>query len=415
MNNQIECPKCGHNFDVEEVLSTKIQLNLESKFKQMEEAKEKELEQERLKLEKMKEDLLKLETNQLELVKSKVEEELQKKKEGLEIEISKRLEEAQTTQTEAMRKELNEKSEQLKQMHSTTAELEKLKRDMREVEDKAKADAQKQITIELEKAAEKMESKAAEKYEFKIKEIEKQLNDQKQLTEEMKRKQEQGSMQLQGEVQELALEELLKVQYPFDRIEEVPKGVSGADCVQTVINKLQTECGSIVYESKRTKSFSSQWIDKLKQDQLTCKADIAVLVTETMPSGQKQFFELDGIWVCSFQEVKSLSFVLRSMLIKLNSLTVSNTNKGEKKELLYSYFSSPEFIQTIKRIIDTYDVMTDQLNKEKKAYTKMWKAREKQIESVQLNMASLFGSIEGIVGNVLDSSGLLELPEGDEE
>lgn len=218
-------------------------------------------------------------------------------------------------------------------------------------------------------------------------------------------------MQLQGEVQELAIEDLLTKTYPFDKIHEVPKGIRGADSIQTVINSSQQECGSIVYESKRTKNFANIWIDKLKQDQITCKADLAVLVTETLPSDMDRFGEKNGVWICGFHEVRSLSFVLREMLIKTQSVKSAQENKGDKMELLYSYLTSNEFVQNIGRIVENYDGMIDQLNSEKKAMYKIWASREKQIWIVQENISALFGSITGIAGKELETSNVLQLPD----
>ncbi len=216
---------------------------------------------------------------------------------------------------------------------------------------------------------------------------------------------------MQGEVQELALEELLTKTYPFDEIKEVPKGIRGADCIQNVINSFQQNCGSIVYESKRTKNFSNDWIEKLKQDQIKCKADISVIVTQKFPNGMDRFGQKNGVWICSFNEVKSVSFVLREILIKTHSVKSAEENKGDKMELLYSYLTSNEFVQNINRIVENYDSMIGQLNTEKKAMHKLWATREKQIWVVQENIASLFGSIKGIAGKELNTSSVLELPK----
>ncbi|MCB0503026.1 MAG: DUF2130 domain-containing protein, partial [Bacteroidetes bacterium] len=222
-----------------------------------------------------------------------------------------------------------------------------------------------------------------------------------------------GSMQMQGEVQEIALENLLARLYPFDTIEEVGKGIRGADVIQTVINSAQQACGKIVYESKRTKAFQNDWIDKLKQDQIICKADISVIVTETMPGDMDRFGEKDGVWICGFHEVKSLSFVLREMLVKTHSVKSAQENKGDKMELLYTYLTGSEFRQNIQRIIENYDSMLNQLNAEKKAMHKIWSQREKQIWVVQENISALFGSIKGIGGNAIDAIDVLELPDPD--
>ena len=152
-------------------------------------------------------------------------------------------------------------------------------------------------------------------------------------------------------------------------------------------------------------------LGKLKQDQLACKADIAVLVTQTYPKGMDRFGEKDGVWICGFQELKSLSFVLRQMLIKTQAVKSSEENKGDKMELLYGYLTSNEFVQNISRIVENYDGMIQQLNSEKKAMHKIWATREKQIWVVQENIASLFGSIKGIAGKELETSSVLELPD----
>jgi len=254
-------------------------------------------------------------------------------------------------------------------------------------------------------------ARAKERESFELEKIKllKQIDDNKKLAEAMKKKAEQGSMQLQGEVQELAIEKLLAVSYPFDIIKEVPKGVRGADSIQTVINSQQQECGTIVYESKNTKSFANNWIDKLKQDQITCKADIAVLVTQSMPSDMDRFGEKDGVWICGYHELKSLSFVLREMLIKTHTVKTAEENKGDKMELLYNYLTGNEFVQNIKRIVENYDGMINQLNSEKKAMYKIWASREKQIWVVQENISALFGSIKGIAGKEIDTANVLQL------
>ena len=159
-----------------------------------------------------------------------------------------------------------------------------------------------------------------------------------------------------------------------------------------------------------------KWLgEKLKQDQAICKAEIAVIVTEAMPNGMERFGEKNGVWICTFQEVKSLSFVLREMLIKTHSAKSAQENKGDKMELLYNYLTSTEFVQNVERIVENYDSMLNQLNSEKKAMNKIWATREKQIWVVQENIASLFGSIQGIAGNTLENSSVFELSGGEIE
>jgi hypothetical protein len=244
--------------------------------------------------------------------------------------------------------------------------------------------------------------------QLKMKELEKQLDDQKKLAEEMKRKAEQGSMQLQGEVQELALEQLLRSSFPFDEISEVGKGIRGADCIMTVRNSYGQECGRIIYESKRTQSFSPEWIEKLKTDMRNQGAHVAVIVTQTMPKDMECFGEKNGVWICSFSEVRALSFVLRDGIIRVFNAAKSQENKGDKMQLLYNYLTSGEFSEQWKAIREGFLSMKQSIQKERDTMERLWKAREKQLEKVLLNAAHVRGSIEGIAGKDAIDVQLLE-------
>lgn len=252
-------------------------------------------------------------------------------------------------------------------------------------------------------------------HQLKVKELEKQLDDQKKLAsemerraEEMKRKAEQGSMQLQGEAQELALEELLRAAFPFDMVTEVGKGVRGADCILTVRNNFGQECGRIIYESKRTQSFSQDWVEKLKADMRSQGAMIAVIVTQAMPKDLDRFGDINGVWVCSFAEVRALSHVLRDGLIRVFTATKSQDNKGDKMTLLYHYLTSAEFSEQWKAIREGFLSMKQSIQKERDTMERLWKAREKQLEKVLLNAAHVRGSIEGIAGKDAIDVPLLE-------
>ncbi|MBB2146744.1 DUF2130 domain-containing protein [Pedobacter sp. LMG 31464] len=247
-------------------------------------------------------------------------------------------------------------------------------------------------------------------HQLRVKELEKQLDDQKKLAEEMKRKAEQGSMQLQGEVQELILEELLRNTFPFDLIEEVGKGVRGADCVHNVRNQFGQECGRIIYESKRTKDFSMEWIEKLKKDMRSMGVDVAVIVTQAYPKGMDCFGERDGVWICSFDEVKAVSYILRDGIVKLFGATKTQENKGDKMHMLYDYLNGNEFSEQWKAIREGFMSMKLSIQRERDAMERLWKSREKQLEKVLLNAAHIRGSIEGISGN--DN---IQLSLGDED
>jgi hypothetical protein len=214
----------------------------------------------------------------------------------------------------------------------------------------------------------------------------------------MQRKAEQGSMQLQGEVQELALEKLLQSAFPFDLVQEVGKGVRGADCIQTVRNNTGQECGRIIYESKRTENFAADWIEKLKADMRSQGAQVAVLVTKTMPRDMDCFGEKNGIWICSFPEVKALTYILRDGIIRIFNAATTQQNKGDKMQFLYDYLTSSEFTEQWKAVSEGFMSMKISIQRERDMMEKLWKTREKQLEKVLLNAAHIKGSVEGIAG-----------------
>jgi len=407
MNDKIKCPNCGHEFEIEEALSGKIEAHYKAEYEKKVSEQSERLNDEKRKLKEEKEQLELQREKQDELLQVELDKQLKKEREK----ISKQLNEAIENKVKSLQEENDKRKAENKSLKEKEISFLKREAELVDKQEDLNLQMEKELLERRQEIEEKGRAKERESFELEKIKLLKQIDDNKRLAEEMKRKAEQGSMQLQGEVQELAIEDLLARTYPFDKIDEVPKGIRGADSIQTVINSSQQECGLIVYESKRTKSFANDWIDKLKQDQVTCKADIAVLVTEVLPGDMDRFGEKGGVWICGFHEVKSLSFVLREMLIKTNSVKMAQENKGDKMELMYHYLTSNEFVQNIKRIVENYDGMINQLNSEKKSMHKIWAIREKQIWVVQENVSALFGSIKGIAGNSLETAGVLELPD----
>lgn len=409
MKDKIKCPNCGHNFDVEEALSGQLQAHFKAEFEKKVAEQAKVFNNEKAKLEREKEEFEEKKEKENELFKEKLEQKIAKEKEKIQNQTKENFE----LQLKALQEENDKRKEENRELKSKELDLLKRENELKEKAEEQELNLQKQLLEKQKEIEEKGRAKEREANQLKEKEYQKQLDEQKKLIEEMKRKAEQGSMQLQGEVQELALEELLNLAFPFDNISEVPKGINGADVIQTIINTNQIECGTIVFESKRTKNFDKKWIDKLKQDQVRVKGDIAVLVTQTLPTELDRFDFVNGVWICHFNEVKSLTKVLRESLLKAQSVITIQENKGDKMELLYNYLTGNDFIQKVKRIIENYDGMINQLNSEKKATYRMWSEREKQIWVVQENINAMFGDIKGIAGNSISSSDLLELPEPD--
>ena len=390
-STKITCPNCQHHFDVEEVLTNDLEKQISEKFRSEYAKKLDELNAEKENFEAKKK-------QENELFAERLEKERKSLEKNLATKLKKQLEDEQKDSFEALQKELNDKSEKLKDFNKLQSQISKLEREKSELKSEIEADAEKKLNEQIALEKERIRKQIEESQELKFATLNKQLDDQKKLTEEMKRKQEQGSMQMQGEVMEIALEEFLQTQFRFDEVEEVLKGTNGADVLQTVKNERLQNCGKIIYETKRTKNFDQKWIDKLKQDQLNAKADIAVLVTETLPKNVERFDAINGIWICSYQEVKSLVVVLRQILIETQKVKIANENRGDKMEILYQYFTSGEFSQKTKRILEIYDGMLQQLEQEKKVTQKLWAKREKDIQTMKENLSIVSGDIAGITG-----------------
>ena len=220
---------------------------------------------------------------------------------------------------------------------------------------------------------------------------------------------------MQGEVQELAIEDWLTAQFPLDSIEEIKKGARGGDCIQVVNTRSRQNCGKIYYESKRTKDFQPAWIEKFKADMREKGADIGVLVTEAMPSNFDRMGIKDGVWICTYEEFKGLCAVLRESIIQLSLAVASQENKGDKMHMLYDYLTSNTFRMQVEAIVEGFSQMKSDLDSEKRSMQRIWKQREKQIEKVITNTVDMYASIKGIAGNAIQSVKALELNSSDEE
>jgi hypothetical protein len=398
MATEIKCPNCGHAFPMEDAVAEEYKKDLRERMQNF--IREKEaafagrLEQERRQIQTTAEQSLR------KSISSDFENKLRL------------LEDAN-----------KENEEKLRTSRQRELEFLKKEQDLQHKEAELELSVQRLLQEERGRLSEEIRQlegqKTAQKeteYQLRLKELEKQLDDQKKLAEEMKRRAEQGSMQLQGEVQELALEELLRVNFPFDDISEVGKGVRGADCVQTVRNTYGQECGKIIYESKRTQNFSADWVEKLKADMRNQGAVIAVIVTQAMPKDMESFGERNGVWICSFTEVKALAYVLRDGVIRVFNAARTQENRGDKMHLLYDYLTSNEFGEQWKAIREGFLSMKQSIQRERDSMERLWKAREKQLEKVLLNAAHIRGSIEGIAGkdvdiNLVEETGEDLLPE----
>ncbi len=431
MNNQVKCPNCGTQFGVEEMLSRTMRKQFEEEFenklqteigqieqrtkkleeekKAFEEKKKKENQLFQERLDRQREEIRKEEQIRFEELRKKNREEVERHKDQVEKEIAEAKRSEYERQLKFKEEQLAEQRAKTQKLQDTQIELEKLKSAMDEQKKNHELEMERRVQKELKEYEEAVSDRERQKVELQIAEKDKQLQDQRKLIQELQRKAEQGSQQLQGEVMEIELESAIQAQFPFDIIEEVPKGIRGADIIQKVRNNTQQEAGIIVYESKRTKSFSKDWVTKLKDDMLRVKADIGLIVTEAMPDDMRKFGQVDGIWVCHYSEFSSVAYILREMILRLNRVKSGEVNRTEKMSILYDYIRSNEFVQRMQNILDDFKRMKDHLDREKRAYTKIWAEREKQIESVMANSLEIYGAIKGISGDGLTGIDELEI------
>ena len=385
-SSEIKCPHCGEEIDVNEALSRQYEEELRKQEEELRKQYDDQLARE------MKENSTKLEHS----LKEKIEAE-------------------QAEQIQSLQDELNEKSKQVRELNEARTDVERLKREKEELKGKLELEAERKLNKKLREAKEEFRKTEQTQFELELSTQKKIVNDLKKQLQDAQRKAEQGSQQLQGEVQELAIEEWLTEQFPQDTIQEIKKGQRGADCLQIVNNGAYQNCGSIYYESKRTKAFQPSWIGKFKDDIQEKNANIGVLVTEAMPKGMDRLGLKEGIWICSFDEFKGLCTVLRESVIQIGNAIGAQENKGDKMNMLYGFLTSNEFRLQIEAIVAGFTQMQSDLEREKRSMHGLWKKREKQIDNVLLNTSRMYHSIKGIAGDTVQTVPLLELSSDDGE
>lgn len=403
---EVTCPNCNHVFPLEDAIQDELKDSLEKERADMRKKMEDYFRTKDADF-KQKEEALKLSASQQEQqFKQQLAAALQQQQKELETAMRKSIATDFENQLKLLQEAAADKEEKLKLARQKEMELLQKEQTLINKAAEAELNLQRQLIQEREKIKEQLQKEEQEKmglkeeqYQLRMRELEKQIDDQKKLVDEMKRKAEQGSMQLQGEVQELMLEEILKTTFPFDAIAPVEKGVKGADCIQIIRNKFGNEAGKIIYESKRTKDFANDWIEKLKADMRTLGADVAIIVTQTLPKDMERFGEKDGVYICTFTEVRSVALLLRNALLKIYDAKKSEENKGDKMVMLYNYLTGNEFGEQWKAIREGFMAMKLSIQKEKDAMERLWKVREKQLEKVMLNATHIRASIEGIAGS----------------
>jgi len=402
----ITCPECKHEFSPDQSLKHQLdhlmqeeRTALAASFSE----KEKALNKEKEELNKKATSIDQLVSEQVSTQQAKIKTDLEKKVRG-----------DYAAELDGLRKELDEKQTKLNKAKELELEIERIKRETKEREDSIRLKYEKDLSAERAKIETTIVDREAERHELKFAEQEKKLSDLKKQLDEAVRKAEQGSMQTQGEIQELALEELLSDLFKFDSIQEVPKGQNGADTVQVVRTQYGKECGIIAYESKRTKNFSEGWIGKLKDDMREHGANHGILVTDAMPKDMPTFGMRNGIWICTLKDVAGLAAAIRQICITEANIKTTEVNRTEKIQALYNYLMSSEFKQRVEAIIETAAEMRETIDKQRKSMLASWKKQENGVDQMSFLMTDIVGSIDGISGNALGTIRGLELEEGSE-
>jgi hypothetical protein len=401
----ITCPNCGQEFEMSDALSGRIRKHLKAELRQEVSQREAEV--------KKKSKALKAQEVQIAKSREAIDEEIEAKlKERLaeaEKKAAKKLEGQYADQLKELQSDLEEKKADIKVFKDKELELRKKQRKLEEATESLELEVARKLDEEREKIREDTSKKIAEENRLKDLEKDKVINDLKTSLDDMKRKAEQGSMETQGEVLEQDFEAQLVAFFVHDDIQPVPKGIKGADLVQTVRTPIGGECGVLLWETKNTKAWSNQWIPKLKDDMIEIRASIAILVSVVLPDGINSFGQVDGVWVSDPLSAIPLAAALREQLMAISRERTASIGKSEKMEALYQYLAGVEFKQKIEGIVEAFTSMQDQLNRERRAMEKHWKQREKEIERVVKNTVGLYGDMQGIIGGQIPAIPALEL------
>lgn len=411
MNVTMNCPNCKTSIDIDQILIQQFEESIKTDLQHELQKKTEELNLEKNELKRLTQEFNKEKEGLEEMIQFKVKSQVQLKEEFLKDAIRKEINDEKALQLQALEDELLAKSKQLRDLNATKAQIQKLQRDMEEAETRIILQKEQELTERLERARSDIKEQTQQESFLKIKEKEKIIDDLKSKLDEAKRKAEQGSMQTQGEVFELFIEQTLRSMFPTDTVEEVAKGINGGDCIQTIRTNSGAVVGKILYEVKDTARFSNGFITKLKDDNLTTKADIMVIITAVMPPDMKNvlFGVKDGVWICSKTAVAELAVALRYGLLKLQSFIAVQQGRESKAELLYNYLTSEEFNSVFKAMLDDFRALQESHNAEKIKMQRLWTQRQKTLERMLANSANFFGSIKSIAGAQISEIEMLDI------
>lgn len=411
MNNRITCPNCQAQIEITEVISGQLRASIRAEL-------ETELGPVRQKLRQQQEDLAQKQQElqeKVQAVEEQVKAKLAAERPVLEQTIRSRIREEQDLELKDKAAAIAEL--QAKVQQATAKELAFLK-EKRDLEDKvrnADLEVERRTQEQLQAVREQAAKDVEEQQRLKLLDSEQKVQTLLKQIEDLKRKAEQGSQQAQGEVLEIALEELLKSLFPTDGVEPVAKGVRGADVIQRVFDDSGMECGLILWESKRTRHWSKEWLPKLRDDLRMVGASRSVIVSEQLPEHVRHFGQVDGVWVASWPCVHPVAMMLRESLIGVAKSRRALDGQHSKMELVYNYLIGQGFYNRVSGVVEAFMTMRQELEAEKRALNTCWKKREKQLERVLLSTSGLYGDLQGIIGSTLPEIRGMSLSALDDE
>lgn len=408
----ITCPKCKTEIKLTESLAAPLIASTRRQFEKRLADKDADIAEREKSLQKREEAIAKEKQSIADQVAEKVRQERVK----IASDEAKKAKHLLATDLEEKTNEIKELQEVLKQRdlklagaQKAQAELLKKERELEDAKREVELTVEKRVQENLGTVREKAKKDAEDEMKFKVMEKEQTITSMQKEIENLRRKAEQGSQQLQGEVQELELESVLSNKFPRDTIVPVPKGEHGGDVLHHVFGPAGQPCGTILWESKRTKNWSDGWLSKLRDDQRACKADIAVIVSQVLPEGIETFDLVDGVWVAHPRAALPIAVALRQSLIEIGCARQASEGQQTKMEMVYQYLTGPRFRQRIQGIVEAFSSMQEDLDREKKAITKQWAKREEQIDRVMQATVGMYGDLQGIAGKTLQEIEGLEM------
>ena len=400
----IICPQCKTEIKLTESLAAPLLANVKRQFEQQLAQKDADMAKREQSLNERAESIEKAKATLDQQVAAKLQqervriaaEEQQKAKLVLGNDLNQKTKEINTLQ-----EVLKQRDAKLAEAQQAQAELIGKQRELDDAKRELELTIAKRVQSELGSERDKAKKEAEEELKFKVMEKDHTISAMQKQIEDLKRRAEQGSQQLQGEVQELELETLLTVKFPRDTIQPVPKGEFGGDVLQRVVGPTNQQCGTILWESKRTKNWSDGWLAKLREDQRAAKAEVAVIISQALPKEVDTFGFVEGVWVADPKVALPLALSLRQSLIEIATARQSSEGQQTKMEMVYGYLTGPRFRQRVQAIVEAFSSMKEDLDREKKAITRQWAKREEQIDRVMQATVGMYGDLQGIAGRTL--------------